>query len=464
MLDAGCSILYPVFRTLNFELKKEVRMPETFVPQKLPDDVKNYLSKFNLNLCFTCGTCSGGCPITGNPYTPGLDTRKVIRMLAYGLLDEVVNSKFPWICTGCGRCVQGCPMGIDIVGIMGHMKSLRPRDQVPGILHKGVENVLKTGNNMAIPQEDYFFLLSDLGKELAEEECPGFYVPIDREEADIIFFPNSKEVFSDNEDMKWWWKIFYAAKENWTVPSENWEAVDWGLFTGNAEATKILAKRKIDFMKKFRIKRMIMPDCGGGSYGCKKGMKECVLEDPNNAVPHIYLYEYLMEIIQQGRIKLDKSVNAGKVFTWHDSCKHGRELERNFGHGFYEEPRWIIKQCVDEFVDMQPNRALNYCCGAGGGNWPLPYEDDAAWHGRFKYQQIKESGAHVVVVGCSNCHDQIMKRLPKYYKDYPYEVKYIWELVADSLIIEPWTDEEIEKAKEEARAQWERLGVEVEEE
>jgi dimethylglycine catabolism B len=61
---------------------------------------------------------------------------------------------------------------------------------------------------------------------------------------------DSKEVLADNDDMKWWWKIFYAAKENWTVPSENWEAVDWGLFTGNAEATKILAKRKIDFMMK----------------------------------------------------------------------------------------------------------------------------------------------------------------------------------------------------------------------
>lgn len=439
-------------------------MPEALIPQPLPEDIKNLLSKFNLNLCFTCGTCSGGCPITGSPYTPGLDTRKVIRMLAYGLLDEVVQSKFPWICTGCGRCVQGCPMGIDIVGIMGQMKALRPRDQVPGILHKGVENVLKTGNNMAIPKEDYLFLLADLGKELAEEACPGFYVPVDREGADILFFPNSKEVFADNEDMKWWWKIFYAAREKWTVPSENWEAVDWGLFTGNAEATRILAKRKIDFMKKFRIQRMIMPDCGGGSYGCKKGMKECVLEDPNNAVPHIYLYEYLVEIIQQGRIRLDKSVNAGKVFTWHDSCKHGRELERNFGYGYYEEPRWIIRQCVDEFVDMKPNRALNYCCGAGGGNWPLPYDDDAAWHGRFKFNQIKESGADVVVVGCSNCHDQIIKRLPKYYKEYTYEVKYIWELVADSLILEPWSEEEIEKAEAEAKAQWERLGLELEEE
>lgn len=429
--------------------------------RRLPEDLKKYLANFNLRLCYTCGTCSGGCPISGSPHMPGWDTRKVIRMLVFGLVDEVVNSKFPWVCTGCGRCVHGCPMGVDIVGIMGHMKSLRPRDQVPGILHKGVENVLNTGNNMAIPRDDYFFLLSDLGNELAGEGLPGFYVPVDRDDAEILFFPNSKEVFADNEDMKWWWKIFYAARENWTVPSENWEAVDWGLFTGNAEATKILAKRKIDFMKEHHIGRMIMPDCGGGSYGCKKGMKACVLEDPNNAVSHIYLYDYLKEIIQSGRIKLDKSVNAGKVFTWHDSCKHGRELERNFGHGYYEEPRWIIQQCVDEFVDLVPTRANNYCCGAGGGNWPMPYEEDSAWHGRYKFNQIKESGANVVVVGCSNCHDQIMKRLPKFYKDYEYEVKYIWELVADSLVIEPWGAAEVERAEEEARAQWERLGVDL---
>jgi Fe-S oxidoreductase len=355
-------------------------------------------------------------------------------------------------------------MGIDIVGIMGHMKHLRPRDQVPGILHKGVENVLNTGNNMAIPQEDYFFLMSDMGLELARE-LPGLYVPIDKDEAKILFFPNSKEVFSDNDDMIWWWKVFYAAKENWTIPSENWEAVDWGLFTGNFEATKILAKRKIDFMKAHNIDRMIMPDCGGGSYGCKKGMKECVLENPNNKINHIYLYDYLKEVIETGRIKLDKSVNAGKVFTWHDSCKHGRELERNFGKGYFDEPRWIIEQCVDQFVDMEPNRANNFCCGAGGGNWPMPYEKESAWYGRNKVRQIKNSGANVVVVGCSNCHDQIMKRLPKFYpEECNYEVKYIWELVADSLVIEPWSDEEVAKAKMEAKVQWDRLGVEIEEE
>lgn len=430
--------------------------------QKLPNEVRQYLSKFDLSLCLTCGTCTNGCPITGTPGMEGWDTRKVLRMLAYGMLDEVVDSKFPWLCTGCGRCVHGCPMNIDIVAIMGHMKHLRDRDKVPGILHKGVQNVLETGNNMAIPKEDYFFLMSDMGLEMAEECCPGFYVPIDKENADILFYPNSKEVFSDNEDMKWWWKIFYAARENWTIPSENWEAVDWGLFTGDYDATTMLAKRKIDFMKGHHVGRMIMPDCGGGSYGCRKGLKTCVIENPDNKIHYIYLYEYLKEIIEQGRIKLDKSVFSGKTFTWHDSCKHGRELERNFGYGYYDEPRWIIQQCVDNFVDLEPTRANNYCCGAGGGNWPMPYEAESAYHGRFKVQQIKNSGADVIVVGCSNCHDQMMKRLPKYYpEDCNYEVKYIWELVADCLVIEPWSDQEVAKAEAEAKAQWERLGVDV---
>lgn len=429
---------------------------------KMRPEVREFLNRYNFSACMACGTCANGCPVTETPGMEGWDTRRVMRMLAYGQVDEVVESAFPWLCTGCGRCSYSCPMGIDIPAVMAHMKNLRERDKVPGSLHKGALNNLETGNNLAISREDYLEGMAELGQEM-EEECPGFYVPVDRENAEVLFFPNSKEVYGDFEDQFWWWKIFYAAREDWTVPSEGWEAVDWALFTGNYEGNRKLAKRKIDYMKRLGIARMIMPDCGGGSYGCRKGMETCVIEDPNNEVGYLYLYDYLVQLFREGRITVDKSVHAGRTFTWHDSCKHGRELERHFGKGYFEEPRWIIQQCVDDFVDMDPARNLNYCCGAGGGMWPMPYDSESAHHARYKYDQIKRSGADVVVVGCSNCRDQIMKRIPKFYDGCDYEVKYIWQLVAECLVIDPWTESMIETGRKRAKEQWEKFGVELEE-
>lgn len=429
----------------------------------MSQDLRSFLERFDFSACLVCGSCANGCPITGTPGMAGWDTRKVMRLLANGMTDEVVASNFPWLCTGCGRCAGVCPAGIDIPSVMAHMKSLRPRETVPGSLHKGMANNLATGNNLGISREEYLEGMRDLGADLAEE-CPGFYVPVDRQGADILFFPNSKEVYGDFEDQFWWWKIFYAARENWTVPSTGWEAVDWALFTGNYEGNRELARRKIDYMQAHAIKTMIMPDCGGGSYGCRKGMSSLVAENPGNEVDFVYLYDYLLKLIREGRIRLDRSVHKGRRFTFHDSCKHGRELAAHYGKGYFDEPREIVKACVDDFVELTPTREKNFCCGAGGGMWPMPFEQESAWHARYKYQQIKDSGADVVVVGCSNCRDQIMRRIPKFYPDCNYEVKYLWQLVAEALVIEPWDAERIAAAQAEAQEQWARLGVEQQEE
>ncbi|MBW1852416.1 MAG: 4Fe-4S dicluster domain-containing protein [Deltaproteobacteria bacterium] len=75
------------------------------------------------DLCFTCGTCASGCPATG--LVPGWDPRKGIRAIALGLEQEVIDSKWPWVCTLCGRCQFACPMGVQLMKTFRTCRSFR---------------------------------------------------------------------------------------------------------------------------------------------------------------------------------------------------------------------------------------------------------------------------------------------------------------------------------------------------
>jgi len=225
-------------------------------PLLLTKREKRKLASQYADLCLTCGTCAGGCPITG---VDGLDVRKCVRLALLGLDQEVIDSRFPWICTLCGRCEHACPMGIDLLALLRSARTMRAREKVPGVLHKGVEMCLKTGNNVGIPKEDFLFLLQDLGEELAEE-LPGFEVPVDKKGAKYLFTINSKEPFAEPEDMMYWWRILYAANESWTTTSDNWEGVNWGLFTGDDDAMKEIVGRIVTHYKELGCEYLVLPE------------------------------------------------------------------------------------------------------------------------------------------------------------------------------------------------------------
>lgn len=189
-----------------------------------------------------------------------MDPRKAVRMAALGFDDELIESRFPWICTMCGRCDYACPQGVEITKLMRRVRGLRDRDKVPGPIHKGVVMCLERGNNLGIPKEDFLFLLAEVGKELEEEGFPGFYVPVDKKGANIMVTINSKEPFGEPDDMKFWWKIFYCAKEDWTVPSENWEGVNWGLFSGDDESMKEIVRRIVENLERLECKTLLLPE------------------------------------------------------------------------------------------------------------------------------------------------------------------------------------------------------------
>jgi heterodisulfide reductase subunit C len=87
----------------------------TFRPENAVFKAKvEELSGEDLDLCFQCGACSSGCPLT---VEMDLLPSTVIRYAQLGL-SEVLDSKTIWICSTCFNCEIRCPRGIDIANVM----------------------------------------------------------------------------------------------------------------------------------------------------------------------------------------------------------------------------------------------------------------------------------------------------------------------------------------------------------
>jgi Fe-S oxidoreductase len=145
------------------------------------------------------------------------------------------------------------------------------------------------------------------------------------------------------------------------------------------------------------------------------------------------VFDLLIKYIQEGRITLDKS-KFDMLITYHDPCHYGRKAEKLFGHGYFEEPRWILNQCVKHWVELYPTRDNQICCGGGGGTLTTGYNQERLYYGKKKIEQIKATGAQMIVVPCDSCHSQY-NSLKNEYQMEDLHVKYLWELVADCLVI-----------------------------
>lgn len=178
----------------------------------------------------------------------------------------------------------------------------------------------------------------------------------------------------------------------------------------------------------------------------------------------VSIYEVLVDYLQSGRIKLDKSRFAGHKVTLHEPCNYFRKSLMAFGQEYTKEYRYIVKHCFDEadIVEMHPHGMNQHCCGAGGGAWAMPYNEERLAYGKIKADQIKETGAQIVIAPCHNCRDQIMKGLtPKFDMGNCKETLYLWELIALTLDFEPWSEEEIKQAHALRDIQYERDGIEI---
>jgi heterodisulfide reductase subunit C len=73
-------------------------------------DVAAHPGGENIKLCFACGTCTAGCPVSAvdAEYNP----RQIIRQVLLGMRKELLSSPVIWRCVQCYSCTAKCPQNV----------------------------------------------------------------------------------------------------------------------------------------------------------------------------------------------------------------------------------------------------------------------------------------------------------------------------------------------------------------
>ena len=405
----------------------------------------------HLNACVHCGLCGTSCmyylamkdpkfmpaykvDIVASIYRRYCTTMGKVapawvnaRELNEYTIDEMVDALFGG-CTMCGRCVKHCSIGVDIPYVVriGRMM-LAQMGLVPETLQSTVNAALETGNNMGIPTEEFVDTIEWMQEDLQDDlEDPEAEIPLNKSDVNLLYTLNPREPMFFPLSIVAAAKVFYAAKESWTLSTDMYDVTNYAFFSGNNEEAQVIVNHLAEQMTKLNCKTLILGECGHGGRAFR-------WEGPNFIqkkydFPVVNLVELLADYIKTGRIKVDKSLNQ-ELCTIHDPCN----LVRN--GGLLQQLRYVVKESVSHFVEMNPHGNDAFCCGGGGGQLAMSeYNERRLKVGELKAEQIRATGAKVVITPCHNCVDQLTQ-LNHTYK-LGIKIKTLAEIVADALVIE----------------------------
>lgn len=445
------------FEKLGSQEDRKWPLQPEFTPEMLAEMEKLLPAKLNrvvatsLAGCIHCGLCSDSCHYSASipedktlvPAYKADRFRKWYKSrydwmakvfpsfvgaqpLSKDLAEDMFDKLFGG-CTMCRRCTYNCPMGVDY-GMMvraarGIMQAV---GRCPANLQETVDTHYNYGNNMAVEQEEFVETIEWIEEELQSEEgCESFKIPLDKKGAQYFLTLNPREPKYYPLTIQATAKVLNAAGISFTISSRYWDLTNYALFNGNDADAKLFSKWQAEDVMRLGCEYLLTGECGHG-YRALRWELPNWLGGVNFKITSVM--ELMAKLVQDRKLKFDKSVHKGKRFTYHDSCNIARS------GGIMEEPRVIIRACVDDFVEMEHNREHSFCCGGGGGALAMSeFSKRRIAAGKIKGDEIRATGANVVLQSCHNCTDQL-KEICHHYK-IDAEVMNLAELAAPALVL-----------------------------
>ncbi|MBF0495060.1 MAG: (Fe-S)-binding protein [Deltaproteobacteria bacterium] len=359
--------------------------------------------KLFLDICVRCGACADKCHFyigSGDPknmpvlraellrsiYRRDFTTAgKIFGKFAGGrkLTPLIIKEWFYYFyqCTECRRCSVFCPYGIDTAEITIMARELLNLIgcQIDWIITP-VANCYQTGNHLGIQphafKEILDYLLDDIETNTGVKIEPTY----NRKGAEILFLTPSGDVFADPGiyTAMGYMILFHYLDLDYTWSTYASEGGNFGFFTSH-EMMKRLNSKMYAEAKRLGVKWILGGECGHMWRVINQYMETMngpadFLEVPKSPITGtvfetasqikmVHIAQFTADLIKHNKLKLDKSRNDYLKVTWHDSCNTSR------GMGFLEEPRYVLKNVVNNFYEMPPNtiREQTFCCGSGSG-------------------------------------------------------------------------------------------------
>jgi Fe-S oxidoreductase len=390
-----------------------------------------------------CGRCAEACPvyrISGDPkdipchrsqqiidiykryFTPGgwLSARILgNHNLTNQKVDEIAESLYR--CTACRRCSIYCPLGLDH-GLITHFGRYVLSEA--GIDPKGLVVSTReqlegeTRNTSKVPLPALKDTLEFLEEDFEDMKSAQIRFPLDEEGADYVFFTPVSDYLMEAESLMGIAAVLTAAGVSWTLGTEVYDAINYGLFYNDWVLDRV-NNEILEETRRLKGRNVLIGECGHASRASKAFMPTF---NRGEQIPLINIMELTYDLFKAGKIDLDPGVVTEKV-TYHDPCNIART------GWIIEQPRAILRSFVKDFVEMTPNGRENYCCGGGGGTVSLDeiHEFRMQVGGRTKMEQIRATGAEIVVAPCANCKKQL-RELMKYH-ELPVQVVGLHDLI-----------------------------------
>lgn len=209
---------------------------------------------------------------------------------------------------------------------------------------------------------------------------------------DTIIFAGCTAAYQDNVAVQSLVRIMKLAGMDFGLLEDEWCCGALQVDSGLVDAFEVSARHNIEAIKKAGAKEVVVvcADC----YRTIKTDYSKFIGKLDFDV--IHSSELILRLIQEGRIKVNRTIDLGGKGTYFDPCFLAR------GADVVEAPRSVLKAIPGtEWVEMEGFGKYTYCCGrpvvASGSR------DTYVQTGQDRVKDALAVEAKAIVTGCVNC-------------------------------------------------------------